>query len=186
MRDAVTGKEIKIDDYMGLIKQQALFCWHRMPPSKSCEFEDLLAEGYLVFCELLKTYDPSRGCKFITPLTLYLMHHFGAILSKAHRRSREGSGRMDVYEIDPVDLRPENSHLLAMFYNRLSRTAFLVARELLEASGRDPANISRRPKHARDRAFAAAGVPRSQRAQITTEIRMALSMASSMSSMSAS
>ena len=56
----------QIDDYKDLIWKQANYCFKRLPVPKPMDVEDLESEGALVFCKMLKRWDPSRAT-FITP-----------------------------------------------------------------------------------------------------------------------
>ncbi len=64
--------------YQNLIRKVA---WHRASNNPNLEFDELMAEGNLAYCEALSTWDPARG-RFSTHLWWQLRHRLGAINSK--------------------------------------------------------------------------------------------------------
>lgn len=174
MKDIVTGKEIVIEQFMALIKQQALICYRKLPCPKAHEVEDLMSEGCVVFCQTLDRYDPARNCKFITSFYTNLWQHFAGILKAAYRRhTGEVRQQVDVHDHEPADRSVPDLPFTSDLFTGLSRTAFLLTRELMEPT----AKTSRNPFIARREAFERLNVPVEQRGTILNEIRSAMSRA---------
>lgn len=173
MTDAVTGKEIVLEDYVGLIYQHSQFCWRRLPVPKPHDMDDLVQEGKLLFFRIRDKYDPSRGCRFSTMFTISLRNHYSSLCDACYKggmRIRE-----DVYWTDPeapVQGEPFNTN----FLNRLNETARRLAVELLKIASDTPGFTCNRPD-LRRKAYAAAGLDTAQAQEAMRQIRLSLSPA---------
>lgn len=89
-------------DHMTIVRCRAARACANLKNSNPVPFDDCLGEAFVIFCEALQKYDPSRGAKFETVLTAYLKHLERKILL-ANRWSVEGAGK----NIYPEELNPE-------------------------------------------------------------------------------
>jgi len=171
----ITGEEIVVEDYIGIIKKQALFCYRKLPNPKEHEMDDLVSEGCVVFCQTLERYDAARECKFITFFYTSLWQRFAGILKASYRHHKgEIRNSVNVYEYEPADHRGKETIFNSnAFFARLSRPAFLLARELMEPTAKAPRN----PFIARREAFKRLDIPQERQHNILNEIRIALSRA---------
>ena len=74
-----------IEQYKDLIYKNANYCFVRLPNPKPYEYEDLLSIASLTYVKVKAAFDPSRGCKFITPFYQALKNEFACLLRKAYK-----------------------------------------------------------------------------------------------------
>ena len=67
-------------DHQNLIHKA---CWDRCRKNPGLEFNELVGEGNLAYCEALQTWNPDKG-KFSTHLVWRLRHHLGRANSIAY------------------------------------------------------------------------------------------------------
>jgi len=73
-----------IDDYMGLITQEAKIALSKIKTFSSYDFSDLINEGVVVFLELKKHFDPERA-SFCTALDVCLRNRFYDIVKHSYK-----------------------------------------------------------------------------------------------------
>ena len=121
-----------IETLMAMIHKQARYCWSRCPRSGIFDYEDLISEGILVYHRWMESYDPDKGCKFITGFTVSLMRHLSSYLQKAHRNARTVAvGDRDMHFKSKRT--PERDYRIGLLVNiPLTREEHLMARELMK------------------------------------------------------
>lgn len=122
MRDA----DRHYEQHCGMIREQA---WS-FAKRTGCEFDELFAQGNLIYCQALRTFDSSRNIKFSTWLYIQL-------------RGRLGDYVKEIRDPRTVPIGPENepaipatqarAHALSASLSRLSSEAQEVARLLLSS-----------------------------------------------------
>jgi len=129
-----------IEQFTGLIFQQALYCWRRLPPHAKpmWSVDDLAQEGAIAYAYFATRYDPGRGCKFITGFTLTLQRKLGDILQGAHRRAVtiqwvETDNEDSVAFEELAEAPNEGENALESLSGRVSREAWAAARAVLDA-----------------------------------------------------
>ena len=141
---SVDAKKIPpLADLSGLIHRQASYCWKRLPHPAPLEFEELLQEGAVCYLMFRDKFRPGEGTKFITPFFTALQRHLAKVLHRAYRCRRvmlvdsepgpEGETSMD--PVTQAEARPEaRIRIQDITVKRLSRSAFLLCREILTPS----------------------------------------------------
>ena len=121
-----------IKSLMAMIHKQARFCFSRCPRSGIFDYEDLVAEGILVYHEWTEKFDPQKGFKFITGFTFCLRNHLASYLQKAHRNARTvAAGDRDMHWQSKST--PEGEYRIGLLTNiALTREEHLMARELMK------------------------------------------------------
>ena len=135
-----------IETFAALIRGQALKCWRKLPAPKPHDVDDLESEGAVVYYQAIPKHDPKRA-KFITFFQLRLMQRYSTILARAYRRV----GRVEVRDPESMESVPDRpvavpTRLDDLPYRRLSREAWLVAREILEPSPEMRERLAERPR----------------------------------------
>lgn len=112
---------IKYEDYQALILNRVR-AWRLKLPGM--EYDDLVGEGNLAFCQALKTYNPQKS-KFSTYLWNTLQMHFGNLMTvqTVHRkdwhRASNAARRHDGFE--PCSLPDQEARIVFLDGLRKSR-----------------------------------------------------------------
>jgi len=61
-----------IEEYMPILKKFSGNVYNKIKQTNPVPYEDCMGEAFVIFCEALQKYDPSRGAKFSTVLYAYL------------------------------------------------------------------------------------------------------------------
>jgi len=76
--------EISVD-HMNLIKSYSRICYKKLRKPTSMEYEDLVSEGVLKYCETIKTVDTSHE-KFKAYFAVTLQHAFGRVVHNSYKK----------------------------------------------------------------------------------------------------
>lgn len=128
-----------VQDFSDLIYKMANQYRHKLPAGTGYELDDLVAEGYLVYCQAIQKFDPERA-SFMTLFHLMLWQHFNGLVRALNQNCRAGwyqdnediGSRIDI--IVDVSEPTIHSHLNDKFFERLTRRAAMFIRELLYSS----------------------------------------------------
>ena len=119
-----------VEDLMGTIHKQASYAYQRLLCPHGMEYEDLVSEGQLVYCQCIKSYD--GRAKFITWLTICLKNRFASIVRDSYRtREYAASDYMDNVS-RPSPNTPEDAPQRLL--SRLTGKARQYAEEMIEPS----------------------------------------------------
>jgi len=189
MDESVAQEVPELSSVLDLIYQQANFCYRRLPYPKPHDVEDLEQEGKLLYVRLASKYDPNRGAKFTTLLHISLVNMYTGILQKAWRPHNHFGQVMDVDNLDefsePVARSEPETRLSEIFLLRLSRDAYLFAREFLHPGDEfiawqlvEYGNLSPSPMRTKKRLRRFFGLTDKQTRTILAELAYKLSRAS--------
>lgn len=86
MGQAVYDAEALIANYERLIRKMGAQCYRKLPPGSMYDRDDLYQEGRIRALRVAERYDPTRGAKFMTLLTVALRNRYTNILAEEWRR----------------------------------------------------------------------------------------------------
>ena len=112
-------KQIRYEDWRPMVAKHA-WTWSR---KSGLEFEDLMAEGNLAFCEATRSYDPSRS-KFSTWLWRNLQVRFGNLnrTETVYRKDFQRQSNSAYRETDDFELAsPPDQEKRAVFADGLRK-----------------------------------------------------------------
>ena len=78
-----------VQDFSDLIYKMANQYRHKLPAGTGYELDDLVAEGYLVYCQAIQKFDPERA-SFMTLFHLMLWQHFNGLVRALNQNCRAG------------------------------------------------------------------------------------------------
>jgi len=115
---------IQYSDYKNLIYKLA---W-KWAKKGGWDVKELISEGNLVFCKILRTFDPSRSC-FSTYLTISINGHFSNLT--------KGEWKPEIADVDPdqtlsPDASPDRVTALHEMLDQLGHDARILAECVLE------------------------------------------------------
>lgn len=141
---AIPNEPPPLESFQNLIYKQAHYCFDRLPNPK--DFDDLKHEAVLVYLICCGKYDPSRSIKFITYFTTALRNRYAGILDK---NTKHVLREKQVEEIEGLAKHKQKDKLQDLFWCKLSKKAWIVARILYEKT--DTINKRVKPKEVADK-----------------------------------
>jgi len=179
-----------VESFYALIQQQATYCWRKLCTyQRETDFDDIYAEGLLVYARTRTKYNPTKGAKFITYFTFCLKNHYGKLLAKSykspHMASLDGPMWWDS-NVPLSDTFAEEPHPAVTLSREdlprhIGRDAWKWAKELAEGSqlfeaweAENYANQSHSPVIRSYRVFRFLGFNKTQREAIIREMERCL------------
>lgn len=119
----------QFETYVNAIRK----CAHHYADIYNIDYDELEAQGYLIYCEALKSYDPSKS-KFITHLMSEL-RGLGNYARSLYKHEKYGAYSLDTTPVEfESDALPSLDEILELGNSSLSKMAYEVFEWILKRS----------------------------------------------------